>query len=50
MVQNRSKMAAILKFKMAAKQMVGKNGNNLIWIPEGLNYKETTKIPSVAKF
>ena len=29
-----------LQFKMAAKRLGGKNGNNLIWIPENQNYKE----------
>ena len=32
---------------MAAKRLTGKNGNNLIWIPEGQKYKVTTKNPSV---
>ena len=40
----------VLKFKMAAKRLTGKNGNNLIWIPEGQNYKVTTKNSSVGNF
>ena len=38
------------KGRVTFDTLAGKNGNNLIWIPEGQNYKVTTKNSSVGNF